>query len=85
MTTQPPVDLHILYNILLRTARNRTTMTYEDVSNEYERQVGDWLHYHGTWDQPLGQINTILYGQQPSLPALSAVGTWRVSAAKRSV
>ena len=73
MTAQPPPDLEVLYRILVQTARRRTTMSYEDVSHAYEQRMGIWYHYHGTWDEPLGQINNIVYERVPTLPALSAV------------
>lgn len=73
MSTQPPPDIQILYRILVSTARRHNTMFYEDVSTAYERETGIWYHFHGTWDEPLGEINTILSQQQPRLPALSAV------------
>lgn len=75
MSTQPPPDLDALYRILVRTARNRTTMSYEDLANAYEEETGVWLHYHGTWDEPLGELNRRLYANR--LPPLSAVVTYK--------
>jgi len=73
MTTLPPPDVHVLYRILVSTARHGSTMFYEEVSDAYERETGVWHHYHGTWDLPLGRINNILHEQPRPLPALSAV------------
>jgi hypothetical protein len=69
--TTRPVDLTILYDILVRTAERRTTMTYRDLSDIYSREIGgDWRSPR-TWGDPLGQINIRLH--ERNLPAISAV------------
>ncbi|HUY89912.1 MAG TPA: hypothetical protein VMV10_14345 [Pirellulales bacterium] len=76
MSIQARPDLDILYRILVRTAQNQKTMSYEDLSNEYQRETGAWYHYHGTWDRPLGELNNRLYAAQ-RFPPLSAVVTYK--------
>lgn len=76
MSTQPPPDLAVVYRILLRRARNGSTMSYEDLSNDYERETGVYYHYHGSWDEPLGDLNNRLYAAR-HFPPLTAVVTYK--------
>jgi hypothetical protein len=67
------IDLAIVYRILVRTARRGALMTYEEMSDAYEAETGEWHHPHGTWDHPFGTINTVLC--RLGLAALTAVVT----------
>jgi hypothetical protein len=64
-------NLDVLYQILLRTARRPTTMTYKEVSDAYSTETGgDWRGPR-TWGHSLGQINAKLH--RVGCPAISAV------------
>jgi hypothetical protein len=66
-----PVNLDDLYMILRTWALAGRPQTYKRLSEAYQAQTGDWLHWHGSWDEPLGAINNRLAAV--GAPALSAV------------
>jgi len=65
------MDLQSLYAILVEVARNRSQITYGELSQRYNEQMGDWHEPHGSWDEPLGDVNIALHAV--GLPPLSAV------------
>ena len=70
------IDTAILYAILREVAvSRRQPFHYSDLSVAYQQRTGDWHEPHGTWDEPLGVINTLAYNHVPKLPPLSAVVT----------
>ena len=75
-----PVDLKVVYRILRNVAMNGRsgrgtdkTITYSQLSDEYEKQAGVSMAPHGTWDTPLAEINRHALSAVPPLPPLSAV------------
>ena len=77
-----PIDLSLLYDILRSVALlrppladGRGTIYYSELSKEYEVRTGDWFEPHGSWDQPLFDLNDRLQKSSPALPPLSAVVT----------
>jgi hypothetical protein len=65
------IDLEHLYAVLMPIARNRGQMTYLQLSHGYYGRTHDWHEPHGSWDNPLGELNRILHAVH--WPALSAV------------
>ena len=70
-TAARPVDLNILFEILVRTAGRPTTITYGELSQIYSRETGGDWHHPREWGHHLGQVNIRLH--QRGLPAISAV------------
>ena len=66
-----PANLDELYTILRGWALDGRPQTYRQLSEAYRERTGDWLHWRGSWDEPLGDINNRLAGV--GAPALSAV------------
>ncbi len=69
------VDLHILYRLLRTVAALRSVIVYTKLSQQYERQTGDWVDPHLGWRFPLANIALRCAGlcgpgHQPILPAL---------------
>jgi hypothetical protein len=60
-----------LYAILATVARNRSRITYGDLSESYYRATPDWHEPHGSWDRPLGELSQLLHAI--GWPPLSAV------------
>ena len=54
------IDLDVIYRILSDVARNQGQITYGELSNRYAKITGNWHDPHGSWDEPLGRLNTIL-------------------------
>jgi hypothetical protein len=65
------VNLDDLYAVLADVARNRSLITYGQLSQRYYDATTHWLEPHGSWDVPLGQLNRTLHVIQ--WPPLSAV------------
>lgn len=65
------MNFDVLYTILAEVAQNQGQLTYTDLSQAYLAQTQDWHEPHGSWDQPLGQLNLMLHGV--GWPPLSAV------------
>ena len=65
------IDLDEVFDLLKHVARDRTLVTYTQLSERYRDRKGVWHEPHGTWDRPLGEINLRL--QKRHLPPLSAV------------
>lgn len=64
-------DIAIVYSILRSWALKGEPRTYSDLSREYEVKTGEWHEPHGSWDIPLGELNTRL--ASAGAPALSAL------------
>src|SRR3954451_3677056 len=45
--------------------------TYRQLSEAYQLRTGDWFHWHGSWDEPLGELNQRL--AMVGAPAISAL------------
>ena len=56
------INQSILYQILARAARSQGQgqITYGDLSNQYRAITQDWHDPHGSWDEPLGDLNNDL-------------------------
>jgi hypothetical protein len=66
------VDFDALYAILAVVARTPNGLiTYGQLSQQYLAATGVDLPPHGSWDAPLGQLNTMLHAA--GWPPLSAV------------
>lgn len=65
------IDLEDLYAILAEVARNHGQVTYGQLSHRYYDRTQDWHEPHGSWDEPLGELNRILHAVH--WPPLSAV------------
>jgi len=52
------VDLNHLYAVLRSWATNKGQQTYSELSKQYEARTGMRFTPHGTWDRPLGDVNT---------------------------
>lgn len=65
------IDLEDLYAILAAVARNQGQITYGQLSQRYYDRTQDWHEPHGSWDEPLGELNRILHAVR--WPPLSAV------------
>ena len=65
------MDLETLYAILVGSARHQTQITYSELSEAYFKRTEDWHEPHGSWDDPLGELNHMLHGN--GWPPLSAV------------
>ena len=71
------MNLDAIYEVLAeearqgKTAGHRGQMYYSDLSDRYYKKTGDWHEPHGSWDDPLGELNRILHCV--GWPALSAV------------
>jgi hypothetical protein len=69
------IDLEHLYSILASVARQEGAslgqITYSDLSQAYLDRTGEWHEPHGSWDQPLGDLNLMLHALR--WPPLSAV------------
>ncbi len=66
-----PINLDELYVILREWALDGRPQTYRRLSEVYRERTGNWFHWHGSWDHPLGAINNQL--ARVGAPALSAV------------
>ncbi len=65
------IDLRVLYGILAEAAKAGGQLTYQELSEAYRQRTGELHPYHGTWDDPLGELNRML--DAADLPPLSAV------------
>lgn len=65
------IDLNVLFAILSEVARSRMQITYGELSQRYFEETEDWHEPHGTWDEPLGELNRLVHAN--GLPAISAV------------
>jgi len=65
------INLDDLYAILATVARNQDQITYGDLSQRYFDRTEDWHEPHGSWDEPLGELNQMLLTLR--WPPLSAV------------
>jgi len=64
-------DLSTTYNILCDCAAARSRLTYTELSEAYMKRSGDWHEPHGTWDEPLGELNRRVHAA--GCPAISAL------------
>jgi hypothetical protein len=64
-------DIDDLYAVLAKWASARTIDTYAGLSKAYEARTGEWFEPHGSWDQPLGELNRRL--AEAGAPALTAL------------
>jgi len=64
-------DLDHLYAVLRGWAVGDGPHTYTDLSNAYLARTGEWFEPHGSWDEPLGELNNRL--ATVGAPALSAL------------
>lgn len=64
-------DPNDLYAVLVKWARNNKRGTYAELSRDYEVRTGESFSPHGSWDQPLGEVNRRLAAA--SAPALTAI------------
>jgi hypothetical protein len=69
------VDLRILYRLLRAVAVRSDLIVYTPLSEQYERQTGDWVDPHLGWRFPLANIayrcaGLCRPGHQPILPAV---------------
>ena len=71
----PSVNLDELYLILRDVASKKKIWSYTELSEEYRQRFHVWHEPHGSWDVPLGEINTRTHSV--GLPALSAVITYK--------
>jgi hypothetical protein len=57
-------------------AKQNQTRTYAELSQDYKVRTGDWFEPHGSWDQPLGELNRRLHAaaRAPALSALVVLG-----------
>jgi hypothetical protein len=65
-------NLDDLYVVLRDWAIHGQAKTYTELSHAYKARTGDWFEPHGSWDEPLGELNQRLHGVLQA-PALSAV------------
>jgi hypothetical protein len=65
------MDIDALYAILADVARQGRQITYTELSHAYAAVKGKWHEPHGSWDDPLGELNRSL--DSLGWPALSAV------------
>lgn len=65
------MNSEILYSILAEVASRKAQITYRELSRRYYEQTQERYEPHGSWDQPLGELNRRLDGH--GLPPLSAV------------
>jgi hypothetical protein len=65
------MELEVLYTILADIARTQNIITYGQLSQEYCDRTGEWHEPHGTWDEPLGELNRLVY--RFGWPAISSV------------
>lgn len=65
------IDLEVLYSILARVAYDRGQITYGHLSQAYFDRTQEWHEPHGTWDEPLGELNRLVH--QVGWPAISTV------------
>jgi hypothetical protein len=68
--TEP--DLDEVYAILRLWAVAEKYRTYGELSQEYRARTGQWFDPHGSWDAPLGALNTHIHASFGG-PALSAL------------
>ena len=71
MATQNQPNQDRLYEILREWALKGQTLTYTELSDEYARRNGGWFEPHGSWDDPLGDINRQL--SKSDRPPLSVI------------
>lgn len=65
------IDLEVMFSILADKSRKKGIMTYTELSDEYYKRTNDAHDPHGTWDEPLGELNRILHAL--NWPPISAV------------
>lgn len=65
------IQLRHLYAVLARVANNKGQLTYGDLSRRYFERTQEAHEPHGTWDEPLGELNRIV--DEVGWPAISAV------------
>ena len=61
-----------LYSVLREWAVQRKVDSYTALSQAYQARTGDWFEPHGSWDDPLGELNRHLH-HATGAPALSAL------------
>jgi hypothetical protein len=64
------VDFDALY-VILAVVAHHDQLTYSELSHRYYDATQDWHEPHGSWDEPLGQLNQMLHAVH--WPPLSAV------------
>lgn len=64
-------DVGHVYAVLRQWAMAGKPQTYKQLSLDYHSRTGDWLEPHGTWEAPLGELNSLLVSV--GAPALSAL------------
>ena len=65
------IDVEVLYSILAGVARNQRQITYGELSQAYFDRTQEWHEPHGTWDEPLGEVNRLVH--ETGWPAISSV------------
>ncbi len=65
------IQLGHLYAILARVAKEQRYITYGELSDRYLERTEEWHEPHGTWDEPLGELNRTV--DEAGWPAISAV------------
>lgn len=64
-------DIDNIYAVLRQWAVAGKPQTYTQLSHDYLARTGEWYEPHGSWDAPLGELNTHL--ASVGAPALSAL------------
>jgi hypothetical protein len=67
------IDLAVLYAILRGVAARKGIVSYEELSRLYHEAAGEWHGPHGTWEEPLAQVNG--HARAAGLPPISALVT----------